>query len=158
MENWLSPLNKIIWMQAFRKRTERVTLRDGREFIVTYGNESFFQNEVTEYAFVVPVKGLVPRGYFRMNKVTDESWLMELSREGQPRENIYANILDLFIKSDYQGIDVLEEYPNLAGRQSSSIRQGFNHAIAERKKSKIQVMTSGGKVYLLKDDAQDADI
>ena len=72
-EDWLSPLNRIIWMAAFRKKEQTVTLRDGRKFVIDYDRRP---GEV----FVKPAKGsgdLVPRGFFNLKKVTENVWLAE---------------------------------------------------------------------------------
>ena len=74
-EDWLSPMNKLIWMKAFKARSNHATLRDGRKFKIKYKHRN-----KTEIAQVSPVQGLVPMGSFELRSVTDSSWLDDESR------------------------------------------------------------------------------
>lgn len=72
-EDWMSPLNKIIWLNAFRKRNTRVRLRDGRVFSVDY-------DQIPGKAWVdgQPHSGEVcPCGWFDLKRVTDDQFLVE---------------------------------------------------------------------------------
>lgn len=71
-KNWISPTNKIVWIKAFRRKATKVTLPkpDGRTFICQY---DLRPGEV----LVTPANGrsFVPRGWFNLDKVTNEEWL-----------------------------------------------------------------------------------
>lgn len=69
-EDWLSPMNRIIWIKAFRAKDTEVTLRDGRKFIMDYGKKP-------GVVFVKAKDERVPRGSFELEKVTHNSWLTE---------------------------------------------------------------------------------
>lgn len=152
-ETWLSPMNKVIWLRAFRERATRVTLRDGRKFKVRYSQEKFPASDPPEeYAWVAPLYGYVPCGWFQMSKCTDTTWLTE-SQEFVGRESAYMTYLDDFLEKGYNGADVLAEYPALVGRKNATIRAGFSSAILARgKKARgTEVRTIESRVYLFRD-------
>ena len=70
-EDWMSPLNKIIWLKAFRAKQTEVTIRDGRRFRLDYDR--------------IPGKVWVsfdgaafhPCGWFDLKKVTNQLWLQD---------------------------------------------------------------------------------
>jgi len=72
IEDWLNPMNKILWIKAFRSKSPTVTLRDGRKFTIKYARRNNI--DIVE---VRPVDGLVPMGFFELKKVTDNSWLSD---------------------------------------------------------------------------------
>lgn len=71
-EDWLSPMNKLIWIKAFKAKQTQVTVRDGRKFTIQYKK----RNNV-DIVFIRPVVGSVPMGFFELRKVTEPSWLEE---------------------------------------------------------------------------------
>ena len=72
-EDWLSPMNRMVWMKAFKAKETTVTLRDGRKFIIDYDKRP-------GQIFVKPASGTyVPRGYFDEKKVTNHLWVLETS-------------------------------------------------------------------------------
>lgn len=71
-EDWLSPMNKLIWFEAFTKRLTHVKLRDGRKFTITYKHTPDY-----EVAKVAPMVGYIPRGTFELKIVTNLLWLTE---------------------------------------------------------------------------------
>lgn len=78
-EDWMSPLNKVIWMKAFRKREKEVTLRDGRRFEINYDVRPLVfptTGETFPLVHVQPSDGkFAPCGYLRLDEVTDPSWV-----------------------------------------------------------------------------------
>lgn len=80
-EDWMSPLNKVIWMRAFRKKETEVTLRDGRKFEINYDVRPLVYpttGETFELVHVQPSDGkFAPSGYFRLKVVTDPDWVKE---------------------------------------------------------------------------------
>jgi hypothetical protein len=72
-ENWMSPLNRIIWLNSFRKRMTRVVLRDGRRFSVDYD-----QIPGKAYVNIMPNQGeTIPCGWFELSRVTSDQFLYE---------------------------------------------------------------------------------
>lgn len=69
-EDWLSPMNKLIWIKAFKAKAKSVTLRDGRKFKIEYK-----QRNETDIVVVNPVKGRIPMGSFELKSVTESTWL-----------------------------------------------------------------------------------
>ena len=72
-EDWMSPLNKIIWLNAFRTKKTSVMLRDGRRFTINY-------DQIPGKAWVdgQPHSGEVcPCGWFDLKRVTDDQFLTE---------------------------------------------------------------------------------
>lgn len=150
-EDWLSPMNRLVWMKAFRAKSNTVTIRDGREFKLRYSTQTIFGEDM-DMVWVEPKKGFAPAGWFRMKHVTDELWLTESSEPYSQKESMYVNLLKNFMDSGYKGVDVMQHYPNLEGRVKTSVRQGFASAIIQvgQKASNIVVKTIDGKVYLFK--------
>lgn len=74
VENWMSPLNKLIWIKAFRKKQTSVTLRDGRRFELDFERTP---GKVLIYPAVTATghDTIVPRGWFDLDRVTDDQWL-----------------------------------------------------------------------------------
>jgi hypothetical protein len=70
VEDWLNPMNKLIWIKAFKAKSPTVTLRDGRKFTIKYK-----QRKGVDIVEVRPVEGMVPLGFFELKQVTDNSWL-----------------------------------------------------------------------------------
>lgn len=93
-ENWMSPLNKIIWLRAFKKRQEFVTIRDGRKFICDYDVPPFVIKTLGENINVVHVRMapmdqqpvwvetvFAPYGFFDLKEVTNIHWITQTTRE-----------------------------------------------------------------------------
>lgn len=73
--DWLDPLNKLLFQQAFKHKQATVKDRDGRVFDLTYGK---YKPAVTEEFETVHVKirdSIVPRGTFKLKEVTRLEWL-----------------------------------------------------------------------------------
>jgi hypothetical protein len=67
----MSPLNKIIWINAFRKKATEVMLRDGRRFTIDY-------SQTPGKAWVNGTNGeSAPCGWFDLARVTDDMFLQE---------------------------------------------------------------------------------
>lgn len=155
-ESWLSPTNKILWMQAFKTRATKVTLKDGRVFIVEYRQDT---------AFVKPQSGFVPRGEFPLSRVTHESWLTQIEKEhgttggAQTKVSIYSLMMKDFVMSRHKGVDVAEHWPEVANRQPATLRQAFLRArlvvLSEDKRARaVDVINREGKVYLIKEGSE----
>jgi hypothetical protein len=70
-EDWMSPLNKIIWLNAFRAKKKSVMLRDGRRFTIDY-------DQIPGKAWVDGTNGEVcPCGWFDLKRVTNDLFLSE---------------------------------------------------------------------------------
>ncbi len=69
---WLNPLNRLIWQQAFKDNKPTVTLRDGTEFKISYDHKGR-----TGWVWVKPVKGFAPCGWFEYREVLAYSWVKE---------------------------------------------------------------------------------
>ena len=70
-EDWMSPLNKIIWHRAFKARKTQVRLRDGRRFSIDY-------DQIPGKAWVTIVGGPThPCGWFDLARVTHDQFLYE---------------------------------------------------------------------------------
>ena len=78
-EDWMTPLNKIIWMRAFKAKATEVTLRDGRKFIINYDVEPLLLKTTGEKRVLCHVKpadgSLAPRGYIDLKEATHNEWL-----------------------------------------------------------------------------------
>jgi hypothetical protein len=84
----MSPLNRIIWMQAFRKKQTEVTIRDGRVFDVDYEKGKGLGFDGHDLALVTPSQTkkqreqqFVPCGWFDMTRCTDDLWVKEDQKE-----------------------------------------------------------------------------
>jgi hypothetical protein len=68
--NWMNPLNKLIWIKAFKDKQELVKLPGGMQFKCDYRLKPGL-------VWVKPSDGrtLVPCGWFDLNIVTKESWI-----------------------------------------------------------------------------------
>lgn len=155
-EYWLSPMNRVRWLKAFRSKAKVCTLRDGRKFKIRYERKKLFShNGMVDIAVVTPTKGFVPTGQFRMEKVTDKSWIMESSVDDSP--GLYEAYLDEFINSDLQGVSVVEQWPSLEGKRAATQRRGFGVAKINRGKKAegITVANIEGTVFLLKEPEND---
>jgi hypothetical protein len=143
-EDWLSPMNKILWIKAFRERKKEVTIRDGRKFKIKY---------IGEKVRVSPVRGFSPLAWFPLEKVTNSAWLTESSDTVPAGSNVYRKLIDDFIESKENGVDAVEQWPALEGKLPETIRRGFNQA--RKDKDKVQVITRDQKVYLLRGDSDE---
>lgn len=80
-ESWMSPLNRIIWHKAFKQKTSKVKIRDGREFVCKYFTKVAKSGDKVEMVKVDPAPGsansFVPCGEFRYNDVTHISWVSD---------------------------------------------------------------------------------
>jgi len=80
-EDWMSPLNRVIWLKAFRARQTEVTIRDGRKFKLNYDVRPLelpASGETRKLVHITPADGqFVPSGYFNLKEVTDPSWVKE---------------------------------------------------------------------------------
>jgi hypothetical protein len=67
---WMNPLNKLIWIEAFRKKRTLVTLPGGMVFKCDYKKKPGL-------VWVCPAntKIPVPCGWFDLDVVTKESWI-----------------------------------------------------------------------------------
>jgi hypothetical protein len=150
VESWLSPTNKAIWMKAFKNREKEVTIRDGRVFFISYETRSIF-GEDKEVAKVWPKVGFAPIGFFRLEKAIDKLWLTEAEKATGEPANKYVIYLDEFVKSDSDGVNVTEMWPEFAGSSVETIRRGFNKAKSYRQLTdQIQLVVSGGEAFLVK--------
>lgn len=73
--DWMNPLNKLRWQEAIRNRKRTVTMLDGRRFTLDYGSGPHSDNVFFEPIPTPGNKGLVPRGTFSIEKVTDDDWI-----------------------------------------------------------------------------------
>lgn len=151
-ENWLSPMNKVLLIKAFRERAEQIKLRDGRVFTMRYDGEG---DEAR--VFLKARDSTAPCGWFILKTVTDSYWITESPEGSGPKEGLYLNLLDEFIKSKVKGVDLIEEYPGLEGKLATTIQSGFAKAKAERGKraDDVRVLSQEGRVYLLREDDDD---
>jgi hypothetical protein len=154
-ENWLSPMNRIRWIRAFRTRAMRVTLRDGRRFSIRYTSQNIgVSGESVKVAVVSPADGsFFPSGNFRLSKVVNRDWVTEASREDNP-PGLYLRCLDEFIQNDdLQGVRVDDYWPDLIDKVQATLRRGFANAKTTRGKraEHVKVVTDKGKVFLVKD-------
>lgn len=80
-ENWKSPLNRILWLNALRKKAPQVTLRDGRVFNINYDVRPLVYKstgEVVELVRVEPANDEhVPYGFFDLKRCTNLAWITE---------------------------------------------------------------------------------
>ena len=96
-DNWMSPLNKVIWYKAFKARATRVTIRDGRKFILDYDVPDFVIKTLGENIKVVHVRmapmkeqpswvetNFVPFGFFNLSEVTNMHWISRASTAKSP--------------------------------------------------------------------------
>ena len=85
-EYWLSPMNRVIWVKAFRARANSATLRDGRTFDIRYVTRKFM-GENRDMALVAPTpgRGFAPMGYFDLKRVTDKLWIEESDKPDTSR-------------------------------------------------------------------------
>jgi hypothetical protein len=70
-ENWMSPLNRIIWLNAFKARQTNVIVRDGRRFTLDYTQRSghvWVSIEPPDHH---------PCGWFDLENMVDELFLTE---------------------------------------------------------------------------------
>lgn len=163
-ESWLSPMNKAIWIKAFRNKEKSATIRDGRKFTIRYSTKTHF-GQKKEMALVTPTSGFAPSGWFELARVVDQLWMTQPDNYGEGaapnKVSIYITLLDEFIKAGYDGVEVMDHWPTLEGRLPATIRQGFASAILARGKlaADISVMTIEGVVFLLKevDKVESAD-
>lgn len=74
-EDWMSPLNRIIWLNAFRQKKKIVRLRDGRRFSIDY-------DQIPGKAWVDCIDDFAcPCGWFDMGRVTNDLFLSEQKRD-----------------------------------------------------------------------------
>jgi hypothetical protein len=67
--NWMSPLNKVIFYRAFREKRTEVQINDGRRFKVNY-------DQRPGYAWVEHIgKEKIPCGWYDLKEVTNKAWL-----------------------------------------------------------------------------------
>jgi len=86
-EDWMSPLNRIVWLRAFRTKKKVVQLRDGRKFSVDY-------NQIPGKAWVCIMGGPThPCGWFDLYRVTDELFLTEQANS-KGTVNMFQQVAD----------------------------------------------------------------
>ena len=89
-EDWLSPLNRVLWVQAFKARKTKIKLRDGREFKINYDVRPLHYkttDEKFDLVHVQPMDGkFVPSGYFRLDVVTNIAWIGDAPRRNEVRQ------------------------------------------------------------------------
>lgn len=155
MEDWLSPLNRVKFQRAFRNKAAQVVLRDGRKFVLKYTKKRFYGERV-EVVFISPEYEFVPCGYFRMEKVLEKDWLFEQEQQ-QQTPGIYDKIVNKFIDSEFNGVNVLEEYKELQGKNYQTIRRGLALAVGVKGKEAdhVSVVTDDEVVFLLKGSVDD---
>jgi hypothetical protein len=67
--NWMSPLNKVIFYRAFREKRAEVQINDGRTFSINY-------EQRPGYAWVEHIgKEKIPCGWYDLKVVTNKSWI-----------------------------------------------------------------------------------
>lgn len=152
MTNFLTPTNKLRWQKAVRSKAKSVQLEDGRTFQINY--ERMSSNVTDETWDVIRFRGpnvQDPSGYMRIGTMLTDEWIIT---DDFKLDTLYEGYLKDFLKSNEKGVDVKEEWPDLANRQRESIRRGFNNAILAlgRRARKVKVMTQAENVYLIKDD------
>jgi hypothetical protein len=127
--NWLSPMNRIVLVRAFKAKTGKVTLVDGRVFRIKYSTtRSKALNEEYEVAYIEPIDGsFVPCGYFNLDKVMEDEWIFESDKK-EPSPSFYVTYLEQFLKSDTEGICVTDEWPDLKSRTKDTLYRGFSNA------------------------------
>ena len=80
-ENWMSPLNRVLFMQAFRKKATKVTIRDGREFTIRYDVRPLHYKVTDETRPLACVEVIgpeeVPFGFFDLTVVTNAQWVSD---------------------------------------------------------------------------------
>ena len=100
-ESWMSPLNKIIWMKAFKTRQTHVTIRDGRKFVIDYDRPKL---KARNWCFVNPdpeyTGEFVPCGEFDLDKVTDPLWVSE---DGKMVKDVFTPTQTIGTKNHEQG-------------------------------------------------------
>jgi hypothetical protein len=150
-ESWMSPMNRARFARAFKSKSRKIKIRDGRTFNLIYRKQKLY-DEDTDVVLVRPTEGYAPMGYFRMERVLDPDWITESDRQ-EPSTGLYLGFLDEFIdKPELRGIIVTEQWPELEGRKIETLRNGFAGAksVRGRKASNVSVMIADGEVYLLK--------
>jgi hypothetical protein len=91
---WLNPLNRLIWQQAFKAKKTQMTLRNGQVFNITYD-----MNDRVGKVWVQIAKGhakpgfdsFTPCGWFDYDEVCDRTWITKDSSEVEKKEVEVAN-------------------------------------------------------------------
>lgn len=73
-QNWLNPLNKLRFADAFRKKAPQVTLLSGQRFSLTYTLTTVEVHPIPTTEFP---NQFVPMGTFDLKQVRDGLWLAE---------------------------------------------------------------------------------
>ena len=154
MDDWMSPLNRVTWRNALTKRAAQATLTDGRKFKITYSKKPFgVAGEMIEVAWLFPAgHAFAPCGYLSIEKALDYTWLMEAGQEEGP-PGLYVRLLDEFISNDALiGVNVVENFEEMKGRQLQTMRRGFGQAkLARGKKADhVGIVTDDGVLFLVK--------
>jgi hypothetical protein len=69
LDNWMNPLNRIVWFKAFKAKQQEVQISDGRQFRVDYSRQP-------GKIWIEPIgSSLVPCGWFDAKRVSDKTWL-----------------------------------------------------------------------------------
>jgi hypothetical protein len=102
-DNWMNPLNRLIWIKAFRQRKTRVTIRDGRKFKLDYDVPPFVIKTLGEEVEVVHVymapmdeqpswveTCFAPYGFFDLKEVTNFHWIAAGNKK--PRNTILNSV------------------------------------------------------------------
>jgi hypothetical protein len=94
-EDWKSPLNRVLWMQALRKKQKQVTLRDGRVFDIDYNVRPLVYKTTGEVRQLVYVKladgGQAPCGFFDLKECTNAQWVSDAHNKVkvmEPKPNV----------------------------------------------------------------------
>lgn len=91
-DDWLDPINRLIFREAVDRRLPTLRLRDGRTFTLTYGTKtSRLLTEPVEIVTMVPLKPktLVPRGTFPVNEILDPFFLAP--KDAPKSGRVYGN-------------------------------------------------------------------
>lgn len=72
MENWLNPLNKLLFVKAFKNKANTCIIRDGRTFKLSYEQKTMY-GELKDVVHITSISG--PSALFLMERVLDETWL-----------------------------------------------------------------------------------
>lgn len=73
--NWTNPLDRLTWQKTFRTRATRMTLRDGKEYIIEYRPGVDRDGQKVTKAWVKIADGIAPCGWFTVEKVLSKGWV-----------------------------------------------------------------------------------
>jgi hypothetical protein len=129
--NWPSPLEKLRWTEAFRRRDKFVHGDDGRKFSCRYDKES---------VFVKPVLGYTPMGWLPYDLVFSEAWLHENS------DPIYRSAVAEFLASEYAGVSVKAHWSRFEKTPLKTLERKFRDVGAPG----VDILVTDNAVFLVK--------